>query len=285
MSSTSRSTGRSAIVRTVSTIMWGYMRIINVLSFGAGVQSSALAIMAERGEIESKIDFAVFADTQAEPKEVYDWLNYMETKVSFPIIRVSKGNIIEDALSGSRFAAMPFFAKKLDGTIGMARRQCTAEYKIYPVRKAIRERLGYEKGERVKNHHVFLHMGISIDESRRMSISDVPWAEHEYPLVDNRITRSDCVSYLEKLGYGTPPKSACYVCPFRDNRSWRNMRDNDHQSWVAAIEFDKNMRKKSRFDCDIFLHRDCLPLDQVDLDSELNQLDMFRNECTGGCGV
>ena len=38
-----------------------------ILSLGAGVQSSTLALMAATGETEHRPDAAIFADTQAEP--------------------------------------------------------------------------------------------------------------------------------------------------------------------------------------------------------------------------
>jgi len=49
--------------------------MINVLSLGAGVQSSTMALMAAKGEITPMPDCAIFADTQAEPQSVYDsWI-------------------------------------------------------------------------------------------------------------------------------------------------------------------------------------------------------------------
>ena len=39
---------------------------LQIISLGAGVQSTALMIMAERGEITPKPDFAIFSDTQTE---------------------------------------------------------------------------------------------------------------------------------------------------------------------------------------------------------------------------
>ena len=43
------------------------MADLKVLSLGAGVQSSTLAFMYDLGEIGPMPDFAVFADTMAEP--------------------------------------------------------------------------------------------------------------------------------------------------------------------------------------------------------------------------
>ena len=43
---------------------------IHVLSLGAGVQSSTLALMAAAGEVTPMPTAAIFADTQAEPARV-----------------------------------------------------------------------------------------------------------------------------------------------------------------------------------------------------------------------
>ena len=65
---------------------------IRVISLGAGVQSSVMSLMAARGELEMP-DAAIFADTQWEPKEVYDHLNWLEEQLPFPVYRVTHGDI------------------------------------------------------------------------------------------------------------------------------------------------------------------------------------------------
>ena len=42
--------------------------MLNIISLGAGVQSSTMALMATYGEITPMPDAAIFADTQWEPK-------------------------------------------------------------------------------------------------------------------------------------------------------------------------------------------------------------------------
>ena len=51
---------------------------LQIISLGAGVQSSTMALMAVRGEITPMPDCAIFADTGAEPQYVYEWLNWLE---------------------------------------------------------------------------------------------------------------------------------------------------------------------------------------------------------------
>lgn len=55
------------------------------ISLGAGVQSSTLALMAALGEITPMPQAAIFADTHAEPKAVYEWLEYLESVLPFPV--------------------------------------------------------------------------------------------------------------------------------------------------------------------------------------------------------
>src|SRR5262245_38598179 len=113
---------------------------LRVISLGAGVQSSTMALMAAHGEITSMPDCAIFADTGWEPGDVYDWLEYLETKLPFPVYRVFAGNLRDDVLAsaanGTRTANPPFFTK--DGlNRGFLRRSCTKEYKIEPIRAKI----------------------------------------------------------------------------------------------------------------------------------------------------
>lgn len=63
-------------------------RVKHIISLGAGVQSSTMALMAAAGEITPMPDCAIFADTQAEPKSVYKWLDWLEGQLPFPVIRV-----------------------------------------------------------------------------------------------------------------------------------------------------------------------------------------------------
>jgi len=88
---------------------------LTVISLGAGVQSSVMALMAAKGEITPMPDYAIFADTMAEPQGVYAWLDWLEGQLPFPVIRVSKGNLYEDIMDGTkRFATPPFFTSSPD---------------------------------------------------------------------------------------------------------------------------------------------------------------------------
>ena len=98
-----------------------------VLSLGAGVQSSTMALMAATGVLP-KVDCAIFADTMYENSASYKYLKYLESLLPFPIYKVSKGNIKEDMLAArgtTDFVVAPFYTQEtISGKKGMIRRQC-----------------------------------------------------------------------------------------------------------------------------------------------------------------
>ena len=65
---------------------------LRVLSLGAGVQSTTLALMIEHGEVPM-VDCGIFADTQNEPQKVMEHLDWLEKKLSYPIYRVTAGDL------------------------------------------------------------------------------------------------------------------------------------------------------------------------------------------------
>lgn len=122
---------------------------MEILSLGAGVQSSTVFLMSCNGVLP-KLDAAIFADTQWEPVEVYNYLGYLESqgkKAGIPVYRVSKGNLREDALRSSmqvddedreRWVSVQFYTYLHEkGVKGQLSRQCTKEYKILPINKKI----------------------------------------------------------------------------------------------------------------------------------------------------
>lgn len=252
---------------------------LRVLSLGAGVQSSTLLLMAVHGELE--LDRAIFADTQWEPKAVYDWLETLiplAEKAGIPVDVVTAGSLREVITSQGdrRFASIPLHVLNLDGQPGMLRRQCTDNYKLRPIRRRLRA-LGA-----TRENPITIAIGISWDEFQRMRDSDIRYATHEYPLIERRMTRRDCVSWLTRHGYPEAPKSACIGCPFMDNRRWRELRNNRPDEWADAVAVDAAIRHNHRIRGEAYLHRSLVPLPMVDLSTpqDHGQLD-FLGECDG----
>jgi 3'-phosphoadenosine 5'-phosphosulfate sulfotransferase (PAPS reductase)/FAD synthetase len=152
-----------------------------ILSLGAGVQSSTLALMIARGELPP-IDAAIFADTGWEPPKVYLWLDWLEKQLPFPVHRVQRGNLRQDVLTRSnttsRVAAIPWHMVMPNGDRAMGRRQCTKEYKLEPITKKTRELVGLVPRQRAKGVLCEMLIGISTDEALRMKPSHEKWKLH-----------------------------------------------------------------------------------------------------------
>lgn len=265
---------------------------LEIISLGAGVQSSVMALMAARGELTPMPVAAIFADTQWEPRGVYDHLSWLEGELPFPVYRVTAGNIRDDVMAGlnttgQRFAVMPFFT----GNGGMGRRQCTAEYKIAPIRLKLREMLGLRPRQRApKGVQIVQWLGISTDEATRMKPSRDKWVQNRWPLIEQRISRHQCeVWFAKHFPARTLSKSACVGCPFHNDAMWRDMKLHDQVSWLDAVDFDLNLRAgdKGKYKEKNYLHRSLLDLNKVDLRNieDRGQLNLFENECDGMCGL
>lgn len=269
--------------------------MLNIISLGAGVQSSTMALMAAKGEIRPMPDCAIFADTGAEPKKVYEWLDWLEQQLPFQVHRVIHKTGLKNAVVQSasdkktRIAQPPFFALLDDGSKGIIRRKCTSEYKVLPINKKVRELLGVGFGKRVpKGVTVTQWIGISTDEAHRMKPSREAWSIKRYPLIEAGMSRGKCLDWMARNGYPLPPKSACTFCPYHDDEMWRDMKLNDPESWEDAVVVDRLIRDGTEgVTSKLFLHRSCKPLDEVDFRNaeDMGQLSMFSEECEGMCGV
>lgn len=268
---------------------------IRVLSFGAGVQSSTVAMMMLHGEIE-RADLAIFADTCAEPAVVYQWLAWMREELEaggMPLHIVRQGDGLTANLEAGRGGLAhcsnpPFFT--ING--GLLKRDCTRDYKIAPI---------YREIQRVREKRPVVQVfGISFDERRRCALPSRKYiVGHDYPLVDLEMTRIDCKRWMLHHGYPVPPRSACVYCPYRCDAEWRRMQETDPAAWDEACRVDElvrlnvpGVRPKGNYrQQECFVHRSCVPLRDVDLRSDIERgqqtLPGFDSwaDCEGMCGL
>jgi hypothetical protein len=272
------------------------------LNLGAGVQSTALYLLARDGRLH--FDLAVFADTGDEPAAVYRHLDHLKALGSPPIWVRSAGNLGNDLIhgrnsTGQRFASIPAFTKDEHDKVGIVRRQCTKEYKVEVVDRAIRrELLGMKPRQRIPNDvTVYQYFGISTDEAGRAErakkrFANVRHTVPAFPLIDMQWSRTNCIDYLRSKLSHEVPKSSCVFCPYRTNQSWQHLKLSDPDGWKRAVEIDSALRADGSivtrgFRQKLYLHRSCEPLERIDFGSlKPNSLDpMASGECLGRCGV
>lgn len=275
----------------------------HVLNLGAGVQSTALFLLAREPDPKVRFDLAIFADTGEEPSAVYKHLDHLRSLGSPEIWVRSAGSLGDDLIhgrnsTGQRFASIPAFTKDASGKVGIVRRQCTKEYKIEVVNKAIRrELLGLKPRQRIpKDVVIHQYFGISTDEAGRAErakkrFEGVRHTVPMYPLIEMGWSRQDCLAYLRDRLPHEVPKSSCVFCPYRTNQSWLNLQRTDPEGWMRAVEIDAALRDEGSivtrgFRQELFVHRSCIPLAVIDFTALCpNTLDpMSTGECHGMCG-
>ena len=272
---------------------------LTVISLGGEVQSSVMALMAVEGSFARIPDCAIFADTHWEPPGVYEHIAWLKELLSFPVYVVDNGRSLRQDVkalvnhSGNRrYVDIPVFLKGSGGeSDGIGRRQCTANYKIRPIRRKIRELLGMKPRHRVpSNTTVELWLGISTDEAVRMRDSRDRWIQSRYPLIEAGMSRRDCIDWWAAR-YDRPlERSACVACPFQSRHRWVETKRRWPELFGEAVEIDNRLREGLAYVKEPYLHPTRKPLAQaVALDEanlvESEQRDGFGNECEGHCGV
>ena len=235
---------------------------LRVLSLGAGVQSTTLALMAAKGEIEPP-DCAIFADTGWEPKAVYRHLDRLEGQLPFPVHRVSAGDI-RATIGAGGYEPIPWYV-----AAGPGRRQCTYQYKLRPIRRRVRSMLG----DKTTPSSCEMWVGISRDEAHRMKPADVAYIVNRWPLVELGLSRADCRAKLARWGVEAP-RLACCGCPFLSDEDWRHRQT--EPEWPETVALSRRLAASGQF-----MHRSLRPLDEVDFGR--GQRDLFGEDCTGGC--
>jgi len=253
----------------------------NVWSCGGGTQSAAIAALIVLGELP-KPDAAVISDTGREASETWRYYeNVLRPElaavgvdlVQLPHSFDGAGWNTVDLWGGKdgKTALVPAYTTHAGGAqLKQTSKFCSNEWKARPVERYYRS-LGLTGGR--------IWIGFSIDEFQRMRGFDpsAKW-NHEYPLIDRRMTRGDCVALVtQRMGWPQPPRSSCWMCPYRTDAEWRHLKATDPQDFRAAVGLDTDLRS---VDPTLYLHRSGLPLASVDFNE--SQGDMLTDSCASG---
>lgn len=246
----------------------------NVWSYGGGVQTAAIAVAIAR-DLLPRPELVVMADTGRE--RAATWRVYTrhveplfeELEIKFTIASHDLATVDLYGYNGDLL--LPAWTSN-----GKLPTFCSSEWKKYVVRRHLRN-LGYGPSKPVR-----MWFGMARDEVHRLRDSDVQWIENYYPLaLDLRWSTHDCLNAIEDFGWPRNwPKSACWMCPHYSNKQWREIRDNDPEDWLKAVDLDEYIRQQDRSN-DVYLHRSGKPLAEADLSD--NQPELPLLECRNSC--
>ena len=278
---------------------------LNILSLGVGVQSTALYYMSALNLIE-RFDYAIFADPGSEKQHTYATLCKLilwgKRNNGPEIIVCGKDTLYRDLLEkekipGKTFVSIPAFTPGSTGRASMVRRQCTNEYKILEVNKAIRKIYGIDKYKWTPPTRI--HIGITTDEISRMKQPTRNWQTFVYLFCNYSTTRKDtlklgypktfsrqdCIDWLQENNFEVPVPSSCTFCPFQSNRDWAILKKDNPAEFQAAVELDNSIRDSTArgIKQPIFLHRSLKPLSTIEFGE--NNSDLFDQCDSGFCNT
>ena len=184
---------------------------MKVLSFGGGLQTTALAIMIAKGDIE--VDEVVFADTGVEKPETYWYIeNYVKPILTVPFVTVVShlGTLYEHC-----------WEKKLIPSV--IHRWCTDKFKVRPIEKH------YPKG-------TVFYVGFSSDEINR---AEKPSRMiREFPLIERNLSVSDCKGIISDYGFPIPLRSSCYFCVYEPYIEYNWLKNNHPELIDKALALE-----------------------------------------------
>lgn len=195
----------------------------NYLSYGGGVNSTALLLLMHEQGIEHE---AVFVDHGGDWPETYEYVEMLRQKYPITVLKPEykrKGEIINNIYD---------YCDLLKLTPSKTMRWCTRDFKVAPIHRYI-------------NTPCFMHLGIDFDESHRAKISSENEIENRYLLIENEINRQGCIDLIKKHGLPIPIKSGCFFCPFQQIKQWKELRTKHPDLWCKAVSLEKQHNNRA----------------------------------------
>jgi len=257
---------------------------IHALSYGGGVQSTAMLVLAAECVIPHRL--ALFANVGADSENPRT-LDYIE-RYTKPYAATHGIELVElhkrdkhgtpvtlygRLMSSERSIDIPM--RMSNGAPG--NRNCTETFKINVIKAELKRRGA------TNNDPAELAMGISMDEYQRMrTASGVPFYTLAYPLIERRMDRAACMALIGRVGLPVPPKSSCTFCPYQRLRQWKALMHEQPDRFAQAVELEQVMiaRRAMLGKDPIYLTSAGKPLDEAVVDD--GQLSLFDG---GSCDI
>jgi len=188
------------------------------LSFGGGVNSTALLLLlTDYGE---KFE-TVFVNHGGDYPETYAYVNYLRHE-GFEITE-----IIPD-VEGYHTIYEYSIAKQILPSFRY--RWCTDKFKIRQINSYI-------------HTPCVMFIGIDYGETKRIFKNNIDKITHQYPLINAKMIRDDCIDLIKNHGLKIPPKSGCWFCPFMHKLEVRELFLNHRDLYDKALLMEENCTK------------------------------------------
>jgi hypothetical protein len=224
------------------------MKPLTTISYGGGVQSTALIVLAATGRLP-KPDAALFANVgdDSEHPATLDYVRDIAVPYAaehgipvHELHRQRRDGTSETLMQrltreGSRSIDIP--VRMASGAPG--NRSCTGDFKIAVVGKWLKA------NGASRDNKATVWIGISVDEIHRASNKRaMPYETPAYPLLDLGLDRSACMTVIKNAGLPVPPKSSCYFCPFHRPQTWAEMRRDEPELFNKSADLEDLLNRR-----------------------------------------
>lgn len=222
---------------------------LRIISYGGGVQSTALIVLATQGKI-GHIDAALFSNVGDDSEHPTTLAFVRDIAIPWAAERglavheltpMRKGQptsiYAEMVHPETRRDVIPVFGEKGNPLS----RICTADYKIATVHRWLKQ-----NGTSKKNPATVC-LGISTDEIERAGRGiSKSYEIREYPLLALGLNRTDCQQIIRDAGLPVPSKSSCFFCPFHSELTWSELRRDDPELFRKAQEMEDIVQQRKK---------------------------------------
>ncbi|HJT56420.1 MAG TPA: hypothetical protein VJ761_07995 [Ktedonobacteraceae bacterium] len=274
--------------------------VLKAFSFGGGVQSTAALVLASQGKLDYRTFLFCNVGEDSENPETLTYVHEiaMPFAVQHGLDLIELRKVRRDGTVDTIYQTM---TRPESRSIGIpvhmsngapGRRACTLDFKIRVADRWVKQQLrvkepsvghvllagilqqefGVPVRETLQEFEIpdgvqaMVGLGISFDERLRVRYplidEETPWKMRDYPLVDEKIDRLQCMNIIRAVGLPVPPKSSCWFCPYHSQRNWQALREHQPVLFERAVALERliNERRAMIGKDQVFLSRKCKPL-------------------------
>jgi hypothetical protein len=225
---------------------------LRTISYGGGVQSTALIVLATQGKLDEiiggKVDAALFSNVgdDSEHPATLEYVRNVATPWALErgVRVVELHRVMRDGSSRTLMQDLERDSRSINIPVRMANgapgnRNCTHTFKVQVVGKWLKAN-GANKNDRA-----VVCIGISTDEIQRVNNKRaMDYESPVYPLIELGLDRSACMTLIKDAGLPVPPKSSCYFCPFHRPQQWSEMRRDEPELFWKAADLEKTLNQR-----------------------------------------
>lgn len=221
---------------------------LTTISYGGGVQSTAMLVLACQGRLGYPVTDALFANV-GDDSEHPSTLQYVRD-VAMPFAREhgivlhelyavdenSRPRTLWNLLWEENTPSIPVRLGK-DGI--PANRSCTKHFKVKIVGKWL------SSHGATKSNPATVCIGISTDEiARANSKRAQPNELAVFPLLELGLSRADCLKVISRAGLSIPRKSSCFFCPYKRLGDWAEMRRDEPDLFEKSAQLEDSINER-----------------------------------------